>query len=96
MFTNDIVSEIKCIEKKGEFQFSRFVKERLIMGKVPITAKIQKNNISMLNNDLKTKETATIPSSVINKLKSAIALSTSRNIIIILNRMGSHIAWLKA
>ena len=37
-FTNDRVSEIKCIEKKEEFQFSRFVKERLIMGKVPITA----------------------------------------------------------
>ena len=73
MFTNDRVSEIKCIEKKGEFQVSRFVKERLIMGKVPITAKIQKNDISMLSNDLKTKATATIPSSVINKLKSAIA-----------------------
>ena len=72
-FTNDIVSEIKDIERKGESQFSNFGKDRLVMGKVPINAKIQKNNFSMLNTDLKTKSTSTIPSSVINKLKSAIA-----------------------
>ena len=41
-FSNEVITEVKNIEEEGQRQFTKFFKERLVMGKVEINATIKK------------------------------------------------------
>ena len=74
LYSDDVVKEIKCIEKEGENQFQNFWNERLIVGKISINAKIKKNKFSVMNTDLKTKSSPSISTPILNKVQVQIGI----------------------
>ena len=71
-FPQTVVDKLKQVLPSGEEQVKLFIKDRLLMQKIPINGKISKNNFPLLTNEPSKSSTVNFGVSFTNKHMSAV------------------------